>query len=244
MQNILISTVRFGVVAAIALSVFVSEAFAAPVLTPATATAISETTATLVGKVANPGYKNTTVWFEWGDTPNPTTVTGMRDVFSEGFFMGYIFDLKQGTTYYFRAVAMEGGVTTYSPVVVFTTRGGIVSTSNANSVQTTSVSTGGSVSTANAAKTKTASASVAQANTPVSKTTSSEKSSNTKNNNTATVINTAGVLPGTLIGWVALLIGLLIVFLVFAMIVDSAEDRRKTREEAKKKKLERENEQE
>jgi hypothetical protein len=234
MKNIFISAVRFGAIVVLTFSVFAGEAFAAPVLTPSTATAISDTTATLIGKVANPGYKNTTVWFEWGDTPNPTTVTGMRDIFSEGFFQGYLSDLKPGTTYYFRAVAIEGGVTAYSPVIAFTTRGGTGSVSTVSSVQGISVSQ-------NAAGTQ----STAKENSATSKTVATQKISDTKNDNTAamaTVGNTAGVFPGTLTGWVALLIGLLIIFLIVAMILDSVEERRKAREEAKKKKLEREKE--
>lgn len=264
MQNIFISTIRFGAVAVLALSVFIGEAFAAPVLMPANATAVSETSATLVGKVSNPGYKNTTVWFEWGDTPAPTTVVGMRDVYSEGSFQGYLFGLKPGTTYYFRAVAMEGGATVYSSVVTFTTRSGAVGTAVTNSVQGSVVSSGVStqavsttgVVTTPVSQTATVAPSTVQTNTSAVKTTAVQKASNTKTDDpcvgdkesiatkntaaTAAVGNISGVLPGTLIGWVSFLIALLIVFLIFAMIFDSAEERRKAREEARKKKLERE----
>lgn len=231
MKNTYISMIRFGAVAVLALGMFTSEALAAPVLLPATATSISDTTATLMGKVANPGYKNTTVWFEWGDTPNPTMVTGMRDVFSDGFFLGYLHDLKPGATYYFRTAATEGGVTTYSPVVSFTTRGGEVVAQPVTQVTSAPVS-----------QNNTATSSATKTNKPVTKTVVAQKISDTKNNNTAAVGNAGGVLPGTLIGWVSLLIGLLIVFLIIAMILDSIEERRKAREEAKRKRLEREKE--
>lgn len=254
MQNILISTIRFGAVAALALTVFVGEALAAPVLTPATATVTSNTTATLVSKVSNPGYKNTAVWFEWGETPTPTNVVGMRDVYGEGFFQGYLSGLKPGTVYYYRAAAMEGGVTVYSSVVSLTTRGGAADPAT-NTVQmntnSAGVSTGGA-NTTNTTATPAPQASAASTNVKEStsgantKTTTTQKAAVSKSparDNTAAtaaVNNTSGVLPGTLIGWVSLLIGLLIVFLIFAMIIDSVEERRKAREEAKKKKLERE----
>lgn len=251
MQKIFISTIRFGFIIAFALSVFVGEAFAAPLLTPAYATAISDTTATLVAKASNPGY-TTTTWFEWGETPTPTTAIGMRDISGEGFFQGYLNGLKAGTTYYFRAVAMEGGVTVYSPVVTFTTRGGAVPTPSTSSVQANSVVTGGpaqTTSTTNVPTTPTSqittvSPTITKAPTPVTKKTVVQKTSNIKNDNTAAVSNGASTLPGTLIGWVSFLIGLLIAFIIVAMIIDSAGERRKAREEKKKKKLERENEEE
>lgn len=236
MQNIFIPTIKFGAIAVLAFSVFVSEALAAPMLAPSSATGISDTSAVLVNKVVNSSSSNVTVWFEWGDTPNPTTVIGMRDIYGEGFFQGYLSGLRTGTTYYFRAAAMGDGATIYSPVTAFTTSGGTASVSIANSVQTNTISTG--VSAQNGGTTKVSNAGAASASAPV------QKTSNTKNiSATAAVGNTAeGVLPGTLIGWVALLIGLLIVFLIVAMILDSVEERRKAREVARKKKLERDTE--
>src|SRR3989344_6722657 len=252
MQNILISTIRIGAVAVLALSLFVNEAFAAPVLTHTAEKEILETSATLVSRVVNPVRHNTTVWFELGETPTPTNIVGMRDVYWEAFFEGHISGLKPGTTYYFRAVAVEGGSTVYSPVSSLVTRGGAVSNSVNNSVQMNSVSAGVSTGVANTTSATVASEVKTSAPAPVSKIVSTQntqkvavaKNSNTRENTTATaaVSNTSGVLPGTLIGWVALLIGLLIVFLIAAMIIDGVEERRKAREEAKKKKLERENE--
>lgn len=269
MQNILISTIRFSVVLGLALSIFVGEAFAAPVLSPASVTAISNTSATLVAKMANPSSKNTAVWFEWGDTPNPTTVVAMRDIFGESFFQGYLSGLNPGTTYYFRAGALEGGVTVYSAVVAFNTRGAVANTPNTSTVQNNTVSLAGATVNSNTANVATASsnttsgatsqtASVAQSATKTNAVPA--KTSNTKTDNpcvgvqggtaigntagTAAVGNSVGVLPGTLLGWVALLIALLIVFLIAAMILDSVEERRKAREEAKRKKFEREDEME
>ena len=267
MQNILISTIRFGAVLVLALSVFVGEAFAAPALSPASVTSLSSVSATLTAKMTNTSSRNTAVWFEWGDTPNPTTVIGMRDIAGEGFFQGYLSRLSPGTTYYFRAGALEGGVTVYSSVVAFTTRGGVAAVPNTNTVQLNTVSTEGSSSssvTNTAATVNTTSAvttpapKVAVREQATTKTTAVQKASNTKTDNpcddtqkgsvtrntagAAAVGNTVAVLPGTLIGWVSLLIGLLIVFLIMAMVLDSIEERRKAREATKKKKLEREEE--
>lgn len=271
MQNIFISTIRFSVVLGLALSVFVGEAFAAPVLTPASVTAVSNTSATLTAKMANPSSKNTAVWFEWGDTANPTTVIGQRDILGEGYFQGYLSGLTPGTTYYFRAAALEGGVTVYSAVVAFTTRGGASNVPSTNTVQLNTVSSGGITPVANTANVVTTSSNTTSgAVTPVSQTASVAQSatktktsavkttSNTRVDNpcigvqgstaigntagTAAVGNSVGVLPGTLLGWVSLLVGLLIVFLIAAMILDSIEERRKAREEAKRKRLEREKE--
>lgn len=263
MQNILISTIRFGAVLVLALSIFVGEAFAAPALSPTSVTSLSNTSATLSAKMTNTTSRNTAVWFEWGDTPNPTTVIGMRDIAGEGYFQGYLSRLSPGTTYYFRAGALEGGVTVYSAVVAFTTRGGVTAAPNTNTVQLNTVSTEGSSLVTNTTAAVNTTSVVA---TPVSKTVvqeqaatktaSVQKTSNTKTDNpcgdnekgavvkntagSAAVGNTVAVLPGTLIGWISLLIGLLIVFLIMAMVLDSIEERRKAREAAKKKKLEHE----
>ncbi len=273
MQNILISTIRFSVVLGIALSVFVGEVFAAPVLTPASVTAVSNTSATLTAKMANPSARNTAVWFEWGDTASPTTVIGQRDILGEGYFQGYLSGLTPGTTYYFRAAALEGGVTVYSAVVAFTTRGGVANVPNTSTVQNNTVSLAGATLGSNTANVVTTSsnttsgavapasqtASVAQSVTKTKTNTSTAKTtSNTKTDNpcvgvqggtaigntagTAAVGNNMGVLPGTLLGWVSLLVGILIIFLITAIILDSVEERRKAREEAKRKRLEREKE--
>jgi uncharacterized membrane protein len=261
MQNIFISTIRLGAILGLALFVFAGEVFAAPILAPASVTAIANTSATLTAKMANPSPKNTAVWFEWGDTPNPTTVIGQRDIFGEGYFQGYLSGLNPGTTYYFRAGAMEGGITVYSSVVAFTTRGGTVNTPNASTVPLNTVSLGGATPVANT--TGVAAATVSKTEVPTatvkSNTSAIKTNSNTKTDTppcvgaqgstaignvagTAAVGNSIGVLPGTLLGWVSLFVGILIVFLIAAMILDSVEERRKAREEAKRKKLERERE--
>lgn len=264
MQNILISTIRFGAVLVLACSVFVGEAFAAPALSPASVTSLSNTSATLTAKMTNTTSRNTAVWFEWGDTPNPTTVIGMRDIAGEGFFQGYLSRLSPGTTYYFRAGALEGGVTVYSAVIPFTTRGGVTAAPSTNTVQLNTVSTdGSSLVTNTAAVGNTASVVATPAPKPavqkiIRDQATAKTISNTKTDNpcgdtqkSASVKNTAGaaavgntvaILPGTLIGWISLLIGLLIVFLIMAMVLDSVEERRKAREAAKKKKLEHEEE--
>jgi len=239
MQNILISTIRFGAIAVLAFSVFIGEAFAAPVLTPASAATVSETNATLVAKMANPGEHNTAVWFEWGETQALGNSAGMRDIFGEGFFQGYLRNLKPGTTYYFRAGALEGGVTVYSPIASFKTRGGAEDAPVASVTQGATVSTApASLATSNtvSAPSNTAqSSSLVAKNTNTSNTTNTAKNTTT-NSNTAAVANAgSGMLPGTLIGWIALLIALLIIFLIFAILLDSVEERRKAREAARKK---------
>ncbi len=128
MKNLLISTIRFCVIAGIALFAFAGEVFAAPVLTPATATTFSATSVTLSAIVFNPVWKNTSVWFEWGEVGTSMITVGLSSVYNEGLFKTRLTNLKPGGTYSFRAVAMdmESKVTVYSPTVLFVTRNGVV----------------------------------------------------------------------------------------------------------------------
>lgn len=234
MNNLIISTIRFGALALMSFLAFAGEVFAAPALTPPTAFDISKTSATLSVKAVNPVGRSTTVWLEWGTTPYPTTVIGMRDIWSEGYTEGYLRgNLQPDTTYYFRGGAMEGGVTVYTPVMSFTTKGDTVTT-NTTIVNNTSVTNTSSVNTTNTTsqtQTNTGTKKVATTQAPAKQvavqTGTKNVSVNTASGQSAAVINTEGIFPGTLIGWVALLISLLLVALIGHMIYEQAENRKK-----------------
>lgn len=240
----------------IALLAFIGEVFAAPTLTGPTETVnITETTATLVGYVENP-YKTSLVWFEWTNSSSldSFTTVGMTRVFDRGFFRASLTNLNPGTTYYYRSASSEGGATVYSPIISFRTKGGTTATvtQTVTYQNTTAVNTSATApvttptviyqNTATAPVTQTAtvvsaqtkkpttSTVVAKKTTSVAKTTTATKEGfSNVSNNTAAVIGAEGLLPRTLIGWVALLIALLVVIILFLKIYESSEKQKKAR---------------
>lgn len=239
MKKYIFQIIRVGMVLGIALLAFAGEVFAAPTLTGPTETVqVTETTATLVGNVENP-YKTSLVWFEWSDNSSlySFTTIGMTRVFDRGFFRAYLSNLNPGTTYYYRSASSEGGTTVYSPIISFRTKGGTTATvaqtvtyQNAtvvNSSATAPVTTQTATVVSAQTKKSTTSTVVAKKTTTVAKTATSTQGLVRENNNIAAVIGAGGILPGTLIGWIALLIALLIVILLSLKIYETSEKRKK-----------------
>ncbi len=248
MNNTLISTIRFGVIAGVALLAFAGEVFAAPVLTPATATTFSATSVILSARVSNPVWKNTPVWFEVGEVGTPMIVVGLTTVYNQGPLETRITDLKPGARYSFRAVAMDvdTNTTVYSPTAFFSIRdGSAVSTPSANAntgaqaTQSASANTADAVVATDAKKVATTPA--VNKNLEDKKTETATTAVKSTNRNSASVIGAGeGVLPSTLIGWIALIISLLFAVLLIHMIIESNEKRRKEREEEEEARREKE----
>lgn len=251
MKNIIISTIKYGIVVGAGLLSFAQTSLAAPVLTPATVSGITRTSAILVAKVSNGGTNNVSVWFEWGETASlEKTPVGVRDIYGEGYFQGNLYELKEGTTYYFRAVAMLGGEKVTSPIGTFKTDGGVtpsVTTSATDQpvvttksetqttapAQTAKTTTSVSRTTTSAAKTTEATPKTAEVAVAPAKTTASAI---TANANIASIIGAGdGVLPGTLIGWLLLFITILIAVIIVHTIHLQNVQRKKALEQAKMK---------
>ena len=184
----------------------------------------------------------------------------MGAILQEGLFETKIRDFKPGTTYYFRAAAMEGGVTIYSPMQSLVTTGGskvavVASTVNTNTAtnnttanKTTKIINNTETNTTNTSN-STTDKSTTKASSVVSSVDATKKSTNTTtgssqvgtsqntygtNANTASVIGVGGsMVPSTLIGWLALLIAILVMILLTYMIFESSAKRKKAREEAR-----------
>lgn len=240
------TAIRTGMVLAAGFFVFVNTAFAAPALTPVSISNLTGESAMITGNVSNP-YKNSTVWFEFYTDSGATVALATQGIWHDGAFTWYLRDLTPGKTYSVRSAAMEGGVTVYSSTSSFTTPSpkslttstvvnqtptpAIVQgeTQTATVKQTPAVKKTQTVSTTNTTPKKT--------EKPVAVKTTSEGFTN---GSVASIIGAGdGMLPGTLIGWVALLIAILVVILIGRTIYDSAEKRREERE---RKEKERENE--
>lgn len=250
MNNIIFQAVRAIMVLGIALVAFVGSASAAPMLTPATATSITESSATISAHVSNP-YKSTAVWFEVTNNFGVVTTVGAQPPLYDGgtgvTFDAPISNLNPGQTYSYRAVAMEGGVTIYSSMSSFTTM-------VPKSVNTTTIVAAPSVATQTTV-TKSAQTSTQVSGGAVSSTQNGAKAiaspavsaDGFTNNNGAAIIGAGfngGMLPNTLIGWIMLLIVTLVAVLVGHMIYTASEKRRIDREEKEKREAELEEESE
>jgi len=97
-----------------------------PLVQTLSATNIAQNSATLNGQV-NPNGADTQVYFEYGTNPNALTLTTGFTTAGSGF--GYInfsqtaSNLSAGTTYYFRAVAINSFGTARGQILSFTTSG-------------------------------------------------------------------------------------------------------------------------
>jgi hypothetical protein len=227
MNTNIFQTIRVGIIVGIAFFAFASDALAAPMLTPVTVTRITENSATIIGHVSNP-QKNSTVWFELFNNGGGATAVAVQGIWNEGTFEWNLRDLNAGQTYSYRSVAMEGGVTVYSPTSSFTalspkpvsTTFVYQSNSAVNTTQTTT----------QAPVQKTVAATPAPA--PVVKKEVVETPvvprAGFTNGNAAAVIGAGnGMFPTTLIGWIILLISILVVGLIGRMIYESTEKHHK-----------------
>lgn len=250
MKNIIISTIKYGAVIGAGFLFSVQTSLAALVLTPATATAVNNSSAIIVAKVSNAGRNNTTVWFEWGTTSNlENPIVGMRDIYNEGYFQWYLTDLKPGTTYYFRAVAMLDSEKVTSPISTFTTDGGedpivaatvtvpavtIKDTAKVAQTNKTTVVT----PTATSKKTVVKEVAVAEASKVVIAPSEVATAPSVSATNAASVLGIGdSVFPTTLIGWILLFISILAAVILAHMIYVSNEKRKKALEEQAKIKM-------
>ncbi len=235
MNNILISTIQFGAITSIAFFAFLGTVFAAPVLTPAAVESISEAKVTLSSMVRTPSYTTSVVWFDyWADASAPVVSTSVSHIFEVGYFSHEINtqNVRPCTTYNFRAVAMEGGVTVMSSNIgTFKTKGcpveeQVMSTPRVVALvpsvdPVVKVSPVVKITPVVSMTTKV----VVPAGTNPSATAYVKTNKNT-NVNTASVEGASGVLPDTLIGWVALLISIFVALLIVLMIFESSEKRK------------------
>lgn len=235
MNNILITGFRVGIIMIGIFFAFAQDVFAAPSLVPVFAQNTSETATVLTATYTDPAAHSgdfATVWFEWGNTPDPTrmAVVDSHNIFVGATFTRRLDGLNPNTMYYFRAAVMSGAAVTYSPIQSFVTKGGgqtvdvrtvNTNTTNINTVTSSTYTNTDTVNTANVSQSNTASAKKVTSTAP--------KTTGSTNANTAVVFGAgSSMLPGTLIGWVALMIALLTVVLLVHMIIES-QDRRKKR---------------
>jgi len=201
----------------VALFAFMGTIFAAPALTPVSATNIIETSATIIGNVSN-SQKNSTVWFEFYNSPGVPTTYATQGIWNGGMFEWHLRDLNPGQTYSYRAGAMEGGVTVYTSTASFTTSAPKAAPVATVSSQVTSF-VGTKTSEPKATQVVVVKKEVAA---PI------ETTGGFKRGNTAAIIGAeSDLLPHTLIGWVLLLISILIAALIGRMIYESSEKQRK-----------------
>lgn len=241
MNNNIFPIIKYGSIIVLGLFSYTYTAFASGlVLTPATVTTVSETSADLVARVTSEGWGYPSVWFEWGETQAlEKPVAGMTTIPTAGNFYARLSDLKPQTVYYFRAVAMDlDGNKITSPTVSFTTK----STKAVAVVTPVVVTTPASPTTYKdpTQTTKTsvptkknvvATSKVAEKSTTY--TNKSETTSTATNANSASVIG-GGILPATLVGWILVFILVFVVVLLAHMVYKSNQER-KLLEEAKKK---------
>jgi len=86
---------------------------------------VTNNSATLVGYLESMGgYRNASVWFEWGPTTAYGQTTAMQTMYSPGTFNYTLQGLNPGTAYHFRALAVPtaaGGMTVHGFDGIFTT---------------------------------------------------------------------------------------------------------------------------
>lgn len=227
MKNLITKIKILRAFVVLAVLAFPVVSFAAPTLSPASVGGISETSATLVVQVESP-WKTSTVWFEWGETPSLGNTLGMFALWYQGFISAQLSSLKPGTTYYYRAVATEGGERIESAVSSFKTESKPVPVAP----KTIYVSTVAQQETIVKETPKKAvaqeTAKEASAQKVVSEAKETKVISSTDTRNMASVFGFGeGMFPETLVGWVALIVTLVFILLIIRLIFESTEKNHK-----------------
>lgn len=250
MKKMIIQTITISLFAFFA---FVGNVFASSTILPVAVTNITGEGANLEGYVAN-GGANSIVWFEWseGASQAAPNIVARQGLFGGSFFRYTLRDLTPGVVYSYRSAVLDDGVTTYSPTGSFRTpvKTGTVSsqtiyqngqTSGALGIvpyNQTNVSNGvttqAPTQTNGNANTNTNTTVVVEKKNTVATTTVLKTDGFTNNNSASVASLGGGVLPNTLIGWVALLIAILIMVLVAVMIYEAGEKRRMAEDQKKK----------
>lgn len=223
------------------------SALAAPMLTPAEATMVTDTSAVLVGRVVNPNGTSS-LWFELSEASSfaAPNIAGLQRISYDATFKTKINNLTPGTVYSFRSAAMDGGVTVYSPTLTFRTSSpagssATVVTSGSLSSQSGTPLGGGqnsvsTIETQTSTPTQTQTTTIAQEQTKQVVVPSPVDGFTNENKNAAAVIGSGnGIFPTTLIGWILLLISLLAALIISVMIYEASEKRKRALEEKKKK---------
>lgn len=232
-MNNTFQTIRMATVFGIAFLAFAQSAFAAPIVTPVMVTDVTSTSAVLDVRVLN-AAKNTCAWFEWttGSSMSTGTAISRQCFYGDGSIKTTLNNLNPGSTYSYRAVAIEGGVTVSSSVSSFSTLSSNIATTPA-SVTSSSQPAVSTQIAPQAVKAKTVAPVVAQKNTvTTSSATPAIGADGFTNGNSAAIIGAGnGILPITLIGWIGLLVMTLLAVIFGHMIYESAEKRRIEREQ-------------
>lgn len=121
-----------------------------PIVTTASVTAITQTTAVSGGNVTSDGGAGVTArGVCWSTTPNPTVANNKTaDGTGIGSFTSNLTGLTAGTTYYLRAYATNSAGTGYGNQVTFTTSavvGATITTAAVTLITTTSAASGGTI---------------------------------------------------------------------------------------------------
>lgn len=236
MNKFISRTILAGTVFTLGISLVSNTALASAVLISSGATDVTGVSATLNGQVMN-SDSNSFVWFEWSNNSAfyAPSIAGKQAFWGGRLFDASINGLTPGATYYYRAVAVarpiSGGAESpvYSQVVSFkTTSPSVV----ANVVSTPAVASTQANTSTNNNSTGTNATAVKKV-TPA-QTTNGTKDGFTNSTNTgnggASVLGAGdGILPGTLIGWIALLIAFVVILFVGRLIYEESEKRKKKR---------------
>ena len=237
MNNIFITTIRFGAILGLAFFAFIHQAFAAPIVTPVQVSANGSGAVALYAKAAAAdSWDSVTVWFQWGETPAPTNVVGMGTVFSQGGtfeqFRSSVNGLTPGVTYYFQSVSIQDGVTVSSPVSAYKVPGGTqpVAPVYVAPVATTVVAPAQSAQNVVVNRTIVVKP-VVQAESTTAQSVQNAQNTGSSveaiNPNSAAVIGASGdIFPQTLVGWIGLMIALFAMVIIMKMLSESFGGRR------------------
>lgn len=226
MKKIMTNFRCMGVFVVLAVAMFPMVSLAALTVSAPVPSNVSVSGASLSAQVSNP-WKTTMSWFEWGETPSLGYATNLSSIWHQGFFYGTLEGLKPNTTYYYRAVAMEGVERVESPTLSFVTRALPVAPPLAVPAKVEPQPTPKPIpSKASVEKvaTKEPAKEMAVKNTDTSKDTLTIKWRDDRS--MASVFGAGdGIFPDTLVGWVLLIVVFLLMVLIMRMIFESNQKR-------------------